>query len=56
MTAHEIEAEALREAARTERELAAALRPDSPIRGLFLRNAAAYELAADGKRRLEAVT
>jgi hypothetical protein len=40
-----LEAKALELAAAHERELALSLPAGSPIRGLFLRNAAAYELA-----------
>lgn len=55
MTEHqqyELERQALLQAG----ELAAQLPTDSVIRGLFLRNAAAYKLAASARRHLEAVT
>jgi hypothetical protein len=44
------EADAMLRAAEFERELAAGLPPDSIIRGLFLRTAAAYEAAAGTRR------
>lgn len=46
-----LEREALERAAEFETELALTLPPDSEIRGLFLRNAAAYALAIGRESR-----
>lgn len=51
LSVEEAERQALKLAAERARELALTLPPSSEIRGLFLRNAAAYDLASGAMSR-----